>query len=72
MSDHPLWLRSSRTGVVSMSTGKSPPSPRRISSGRTRTGWSSAWPTRNIHWLPRLARTLRRTWSLRVWNASWW
>ena len=25
---------------------------------------------RNIHWLPRTERTLRRTWSASVWNAE--
>ena len=33
----------------------------RSSSRRTRSGWSAGWPMRNIHWLPRTERTLRRT-----------
>ena len=35
-----------------------------------RSGWSAGWPMRNIHWLPRTDRTLRRTWSASVWKAS--
>ena len=42
------------------------------SSGRTRSGWSAGWPVRNIHWLPRTERTLRRTGSASVWNPSRW
>ena len=32
----------------------------------TRSGWSAGWPMRNIHWLPRTERTLRRTWLASV------
>ena len=34
--------------------------------GRMRKGWSAGCPMRNIHWLPRTERTLRRTWSASV------
>ena len=37
------------------------PGLRRNSSGRRRSGWSAGCPMRNIHWLPRTERTLRRT-----------
>ena len=44
----------------------------RSSSGRTRSGWSSGWPRRNIQALPRVARTVWRTWSASVWKPSAW
>ncbi len=37
---------------------------------RKRSGWSFGCPMRNIHWLPRTVRTLRRTWSASVWKAE--
>ena len=40
--------------------------------GRMRSGWSAGWPMRNIHWLPRTERTLRRTWSASVWKPRPW
>ena len=69
MSLQALWERSMRTGVVSRRIGKGASSAGRCnSSGRMRSGWSAGWPMRNIHWLPRTERTLRRTWSARVWK----
>ena len=68
MSLQPLCVRSMRTGVASRRIGKEQAAgfPGAMSSGRIRSGWSAGWPMRNIHWLPRTERTLRRTWSASV------
>ena len=67
MSLQPLCVRSIRTGVRSRRIGNGPSVGRSpSSSGRIRSGWSAGWPMRNIHWLPRTERTLRRTWLASV------
>ena len=69
MSLHPQCVRSIRTGVRSRRMGWGASALSRASnSGRTRSGWSSGWPRRNIQALPRVERTVWRTWSARVWN----
>ena len=72
MSLQPQWVRSMRTGVRSRRTGCGAPSLFRSNSGRTRSGWSSGWPRRNIQALPRVERTVWRTWSASVWKPSAW
>ena len=73
MSLQPQWVRSILTGVHSRTIGRAPPSRDPASSSRrTRSGWSSGCPSRNIQALPRVERTVWRTWSARVWKASAW
>ena len=64
MSLQPLCERSMRTAVRSTRIGKACSGDARcFNAERISSGWSAGWPMRNIHWLPRTLRTLRRTWS---------
>ena len=70
MSLQPLCERSMRTGVASRRIGKGASADGRLEqlAAARAAGGRPGWPMRNIHWLPRTERTLRRTWSASVWK----
>jgi hypothetical protein len=72
MSLQPQCVRSMRTGVRSRRMGKGAVGRGAQQFGPDAQRLVGGWPTRNIHWLPRTERTLRRTWSARVWKARAW